>query len=51
LPTFMSYPRSFAFHKRRLSLVFDISIQSLCEPCANKQQRAMGFLTRTITRL
>ena len=47
LPTFMSYPRSFAFREGGPGLVFDTSTQSLCEPCADERERAMGFLTGT----
>ena len=47
LPTFMSYPKSFAFRENGQGLVFDTSTQCLQEPCADERERAMGFLTGT----
>ena len=50
LPTFVSYPRSFSLYKGRSSLVFDTVTENLQEPCADEQERAMGFLTGTTSR-
>ena len=47
LPTFMTYPGSFAFRGRGPGMVWDSLSQTHEEPNADERERAMGFLTGT----
>jgi site-specific DNA-cytosine methylase len=47
LPTFVTYPQSFAFRSRGPSMVWDSRSQTHDEPTADERERAMGFPTGT----
>lgn len=47
LPTFVTYPGSFAFRARGPGMVWDANSQTHEEPTADERERAMGFLTGT----
>jgi hypothetical protein len=47
LPTFVTYPRSFAFQSRGPDMVWDSKSQTYDEPTADERERAMGFPTGT----
>jgi hypothetical protein len=47
LPTFVTYPRSFAFRSRGPDMVWDSKFQTHDEPTADERERAMGFPTGT----
>ena len=47
LPTFVTYPGSYAFRTRGPGMVWDSSSQTHEEPNADEQEFAMGFLTGT----
>ena len=47
LPTFVIYPRSFAFRSRGPSMVWDSKSQTHDEPTADERDLAIGFSTCT----
>ena len=47
LPTFVTYPESYAFREGGPGLVWDDTTRSVDEPSADERERAMGFPTGT----
>jgi hypothetical protein len=46
-PTFVTYPRSFAFRSRGPDMVWDSKSQTYDEPTADERERVLGFPTGT----